>query len=386
MPLEIVRNDITSMKVDAIVNSANPRPVIGGGVDAAIHAAAGRKLLEARRRIGEIAVGDAAITRGGRLASRYVIHTVGPLWKGGASNEAHRLGLCYSRSLDLARRKRCRSVAFPLVSTGAYGFPKDLALRVAIDSIGAFLQEHEMLVYLVVYDRRSYELSEKLFGKIQAFIEGNYVESRRCDDDGRSSLLPDEVPDERALGKPEPCPGFGAGASSGGLPQCSQSLRSCAGAALESPAHVSQPSAAVPGACAPVAGASPRARRWEGRKLEDVLGEVEETFSESLLRLIDERGIPDPQVYKRANLDRKLFSKMRSNKHYQPSKRTALALAVALELSLDETRDFIGRAGYLLTHSSKADLIVEYFIVNGEYDIFKINEALFAFDQPLIGR
>ena len=127
MPLEIVRNDITSMKVDAIVNSANPRPVIGGGVDAAIHAAAGRKLLEARRRIGEIAVGDAAITRGGRLASRYVIHTVGPLWKGGASNEAHRLGLCYSRSLDLARRKRCRSVAFPLVSTGAYGFPKDLA-------------------------------------------------------------------------------------------------------------------------------------------------------------------------------------------------------------------------------------------------------------------
>lgn len=346
MPLIIIRNDITKMQVDAIVNTANPRPVVGGGVDRAIHRAAGPELLAARRKIGDIAMGKAFITPGYRLLSKYVIHTVGPVWQGGAYGERELLASCYWNSLALAEVHACHSVAFPLISAGIFGCPADIAITTAVQAIRDFLQQHEceMDVYLVVFDKKSFQLSDSLFEDVKSYLDEHYVEERlereyRGDDRGRR--LQNLVP----------------------------SAQSCDERLME--------------ATCVLPSKSPMAE--QERSLDDWLETMDDTFSESLLRLIDRKGKKDPEVYKKANVDRKLFSKIRNNPDYQPSKRTALAFAVALELNLDETRDFIGRAGYALSHSSRLDLIVEYFIVHQEYDIFTINETLFAFGQPLLG-
>lgn len=344
MPLIIIRNDITKMQVDAIVNTANPRPVVGGGVDRAIHRVAGPELLAARRKIGDIATGRAFITPGYRLLSKYVIHTVGPIWQGGGHGERELLAACYRNSLALAEVHACHSVAFPLISAGIFGCPADIAIATAVQAIRDFLQQNEMDVYLVVFDKKSFQLSDSLFEDVKSYLDEHYVEDRlereyRGDDRGRR--LRELVP----------------------------SVQSCDERLMEAPCV--SPSK------------SPMAE--QERSLDDWLETMDDTFSESLLRLIDRKGKKDPEVYKKANVDRKLFSKIRNNPDYQPSKRTALAFAVALELNLDETRDFIGRAGYALSHSSKFDLIVEYFIVHQEYDIFTINETLFAFGQPLLG-
>lgn len=346
MPLIIIRNDITKMQVDAIVNTANPRPVVGGGVDRAIHRVAGPELLAARRKIGDIATGKAFITPGYRLLSKYVIHTVGPVWQDGGHGERELLAACYRNSLTLAEVNTCHSVAFPLISAGIFGCPADIAITTAVQAIRDFLQQHEceMDVYLVVFDKKSFQLSDSLFEDVKSYLDEHYVEERlereyRGDDRGRRlrKLMP--------------------------------SVQSCDERLMEAPCVL--PSK-IPMA-------------EQERSLDDWLEMMDDTFSESLLRLIDRKGKKDPEVYKKANVDRKLFSKIRNNPDYQPSKRTALAFAVALELNLDETRDFIGRAGYALSHSSKLDLIVEYFIVHQEYDIFTINETLFAFGQPLLG-
>ena len=346
MPLIIIRNDITKMQVDVIVNTANPRPVVGGGVDRAIHRAAGLELLLARREIGDIATGKAFITPGYRLLAKYVIHTVGPVWQGGGHGERELLAACYRNSLALAEVHACHSVAFPLISAGIFGCPADIAITTAVQAIRDFLQQHEceMDVYLVVFDKKSFQLSDSLFEDVKSYLDEHYVEERlereyRGDD--RERRLREIMP----------------------------SAQSCDDRLMEAPCVL--PSK------------SPMAE--QERSLDDWLETMDDTFSESLLRLIDRKGKKDPEVYKKANVDRKLFSKIRNNPDYQPSKRTALAFAVALELNLDETRDFIGRAGYALSHSSKLDLIVEYFIVHQEYDIFIINETLFAFGQPLLG-
>ena len=353
MPLQIVRNDITRMHVDALVNSANPDPVIGLGVDSVIHEAAGPELLRMRAQVGRIGVGEAACTGAGRLPARMVIHTVGPLWQGGNAGETEALAQCYRSCLEIAARSRCRSIAFPLLSTGTYGFPKDRALRIATQAIGAFLEACELDVYLVVYDRQSYQLSRELREDVENFIADTTAFERDavCRRGGRPGTL-------------------SAFAASAAEPIFSDALEALPNAL------------SIDGADAPrraVCGIAPR-------RLEDVVEQVEEGFSEALLRLIDERDLTDPEVYKRANIDRKLFSKIRSKKGYQPSKPTALALAVALRLDLDETRDLIARAGYALTHANKGDIIVEYFIVRKMWDVMLINETLFAFDQPLIGR
>ncbi len=333
MPFTIVRNDITNMKVDVIVNTANPKPIIGSGVDSTIHEKAGPKLLKARVKIGDIAIGDAAMTSAYDLDAKYVIHTVGPVWRGGSNGEIESLKNCYESALCLAAKKRCRSIAFPLISSGNYGFPKGRALETAISVISHFLLEQEMQVYLVVFDRKSYSLSEQLFSAVESYIDENYVTEAK--------LHAGSLPLQRFL----------------------RETRSVEEAACSE----SKPLLAF------------------HRKLEDVVKEVDDSFSKNLLHLIDQKGLTDPQVYKKANIDRKLFSKIRINENYKPSKMTALALAIALELNLDETKDFIGRAGYALTHSSLFDIIVEYFIVNENYDIFELNAVLFEFDQPVMG-
>ena len=355
MPFEIIRNDITTMQVDAIVNAANPRPVIGYGLDAGIHQKAGEQLLIARKEIGDIAFGDAVITPAFKLDSRYVIHAVSPIWQGGQKMETALLESCYTKSLQLALEHKCESIAFPLLSAGNHGFPKDVALQTAINAFSKFLMKHDMQIYLVVFNRSAFTLSEKLFHSVQSFIDETYIQKKSLEEYGIKNkknvddieLLQLREAMSRRIAKPE----------------CDYQL------------HEIPSAKAV--TTAPVLSAP--------RKLEDLMKEMDETFSESLIRLIDQKGMKDPDVYKRANIDRKLFSKIKNNPDYTPSKSTAIAFAVALELSLDETRDLIGRAGFAMTHSSKFDIIIEYFLREKNYNIFEINEVLFAFDQPLIG-
>lgn len=333
MPFEIVRNDIVKMTVDAIVNTANPDPVVGSGVDAGIHAAAGPKLFEARKKIGKIAVGSAAVTPGFQLPCKHVIHTVGPAWQGGNAGEETLLYECYVNSLKLARRKFCKSVAFPLISAGNYGFPRDRALQIAIRAFSSFLMEYEMQIYLVVFNREAYQLSEKLVNSVASYIDEHYV---------REKLVEEYRTPRQA---------------------CPEARRNEAARyeRYEMPA--------------PMASAS----------LEEMLRQTDKGFSETLLKLIDRSGKKDSEIYTRANVSRQHFSKIRNNRDYRPTKATALAFALALELDMTETRDLIGRAGYALTNSSKFDVIIMYFIQQKNYDLFEINATLFEFDQTLLG-
>ena len=327
MPLQIVRNDITKMKVDAIVNAANSSLLGGGGVDGCIHRAAGPELLAECKMLGGCETGSAKITKGYKLPCKYVIHAVGPRWRDGKHGEREKLVSCYRTSLALAKEHGCETVAFPLISSGIYGYPKDQALKVAIDTISDFLLENDMTVYIVIFDRKAYQISEKLFSDIAAYIDDTYVDAHT--DSRASQLRRMQMLSEEAI---------------------------CG---------------------APMAASA--------KSLDDALSQIDESFSEMLLRKIDEKGMTDAQCYKKANIDRKLFSKIRSDKLYKPSKPTVLAFAIALELPLDETKEMLMKAGFALSHSNKFDIIIEYFIEHGNYNVFEINEALFAFDQSLLG-
>ena len=362
MPLEIVRNDITEMKVDVVVNSAHPTADADGmgGADAAIHRAAGPELLKARREIGDIAAGDAYITPAFRLPAKYVVHTAGPIWQDGRHGERERLAQCYENALRLAVGHHCRSIAFPLISALMIG-----GTREETTAIRAFLADHELHVYLVVFDRKAFRISSALFGDVQDYLDRNYLEELYEEE----CLLEEQTRRRRALDLP--CLGDEAVAEAE-APSVMAPRRRAKRSAAET--------TATGGRAAPKA-----APEKTPRSLSDLLDEVDDTFSQALLRLISAKGKTDPEIYKRANIDRKHFAKIRKNPNYQPGKSTALALAIALELNLDETKDLIGRAGYALSHSNKADIIVEYFIEQAEYDIFTINETLFAFGQPCLG-
>lgn len=350
MPFSIVRNNIVNMQTDAIVNTANPRPVIGAGTDAAVHAKAGPRLLEARKAVGNIPRGQSAVTPAFGLNAEYVIHTVGPVWCGGDRNEGETLQSCYQSALRLAAEKGCRSVAFPLISAGNYGFPKDLALQTAVSAISSFLADHEMTVYLVVFDKSAYVLSEKLFHEVESYIDENLVMELSQIEYGEGKA---EYDRRRILEKEE--------AAVYSCPDRNNLMMVCE-------THSSSEN-----------------NTFSQIRLEKLMDSVGETFSEALIRMIDQRGLKDPEVYKKANISRQLFSKIRNNRDYQPKKTTALAFAVALRLDLDETRELLGRAGYLLSRSSKFDIIVEYFIANKNYDIFELNEVLFAFTDQILG-
>ena len=329
MPLEIVRNDITKMSVDAIVNAANTTLPGGGGVDGAIHRAAGPQLLEECRTLHGCRTGEAKITRGYRLPCKYVIHTAGPIWQDGHHGERELLTACYRNSLSLADKYHCESVAFPLISSGVYGYPKAQALKVAMDTITQFLLDHDMTVYIVVFSKDAFEVSSKLFTDIEAYIDDVYVDEHLSapSESMRMRLQ------RRYLEKAKEC--------------CAPSVAS--------------------DAC-----------------LDDMLSQVDESFAQMLIRKIDERHMTDVQCYKRANVDRRLFNKIKNIPEYRPSKQTALAFAIALKLSLDETKDMLMKAGFALSYSSKADIVVEYCIMTGNYDIMEINQILFKLDlQPL---
>ena len=337
MPLQIIRNDITKMSVDAIVNAANTSLLGGGGVDGCIHRAAGPELLAECSTLHGCETGNAKITKGYHLPCKYVIHAVGPRWRDGKHREQKLLESCYQTSLNLAKENGCQSVAFPLISSGIYGYPKDQALRVAVDTISTFLMENEIMVYIVVFDRKTYKISGKLFADIAAYIDDRYVDEHTDSRSEQRRRL--EVLSEESCFEATPAP---------------------------------LPPEAICKSCS-------------SQSLEEALGQMDESFSEMLLRKIDESGMTDAQCYKKANIDRKLFSKIRSDKSYKPSKPTVIAFAIALELPLSEMKDMLMKAGFALSHSNKFDIIVEYFVEHGNYNVFEINEALFAFDQSLLG-
>ena len=330
MPFEIVRNDITKMKVDVVVNAANKSLLGGGGVDGCIHRAAGPELLAECKLLNGCETGSAKVTKGYHLPCMYVIHAVGPRWIDGNHHEKELLESCYTTSLHLSMEYSCKSIAFPLISSGIYGYPKDQALRIAVEQIRKFLLDHEMMVYLVIFDRKAYEISDKLYSDIATYIDDRYV---------------DEHSDSPSLQRVR--------------------FREFENACLKEES-------------VPLSSANQKS-------ITDWLEDIDESFSEMLLRKINESGMSDAECYKKANIDRKLFSKIRSDKLYKPSKPTVLAFALALELSLEEMQDMLAKAGFALSHSSKFDLIIEYFVKQGNYNVYEINEALFAFDQSLIG-
>ena len=336
MPLEIIRNDITKVSVDAIVNAANSSLLGGGGVDGAIHRAAGPGLLAECQLLGGCEVGKAKITKGYQLPAKYIIHTVGPIWQGGNNHEEQLLADCYRNSLALAKEHQLKSIAFPLISSGAFGYPKEKALQTAISVIGEFLLTDEMMIFLVVFDQASFILSAKLFASITQYIDQNYVAERalqrRLRSTEESCLHEYDLDDSRQFYAPAQSP-----------------------------------------------------LKDRKRSLDDLVEHIDETFSQMLLRLILEKEMTEAETYKKANIDRKHFSKIRSDANYKPSKPTAIAFAIALRLNLDETKDLLLKAGFALSPSSKFDVIIQYFLEEGNYNIFEINETLFAFHQILLG-
>lgn len=383
MPFSIIRADITAVHADAIVNTVSPEAGIGSGVDAAIHQKAGPQLAAARYRLGYLACGQAKATSAFALDARYVIHTAAPLWQGGDCGEEALLRQCYTAALETALACGCESVAFPLLGAGNLGFPGETALACAIGSFRRFLAEHELHIILTVFPQEVFVLSQRLTDAVESCIsEADVQEKLRREYGtapsrfaGRSSFFGTNAAAPNMLHSKESRPK---------RPPKRRSKELCESSRSDAPdkedlfccESMSAPSAA------PISEAKfPAAQTdWDA-----LLRHVDAGFSETLLHLIDASGKSDPEIYKKANIDRKLFSKIRSNPDYRPAKTTALALAFALELDYDQTQDLIGRAGYTLTRSSRFDLIVEYFLRSGWYDLFELNTVLFAHDQPLLG-
>lgn len=339
MPLQIIRQDITKMHVDAIVNTTNEEKIGYSGVDLAVHTVAGSGLDDECAQLPLLGLGQAQITGGYNLPCKYVIHTSGPIWHGGLCGESIILRSCYIESLKLAVKHECQTVAFPLISAGVYCYPKDQVLKFAIQTIAEFLLEHELTVYICVFDRESYTFSQKLFADIQSFIDDDYVEEH------------DEDFYEAFDGSSEDCV-----------------LNKC----CEAPRPVMAPTDVSLGSVA-------------SKSLKDYMNQMDRSFQEMLFDLIDESGMTDVECYKKANVDKRIFSKIKSNKNYRPSKQTAVAFAISLQLDLETTQELLATVGLTLSRSNVFDKIIRYFIHNGNYDIFEINEALFEFDQMLLG-
>ena len=352
MPFEIVRNDITLMQVDAIVNTANPRPVIGRGTDSAIHHKAGPALLQARREIGDIAPGHSAATPAFGLSAKYVLHTVSPAWIDGNHHEMELLRQAYDAALHLAEEKKCESVAFPLMAAGSYGFPKDKALSVAIQAFTDFLMTSDMMIYLVVFNATAYSLSGGLFADVKSYIDENYVAEKSAWEYPRGYGRRGNYRERRDMD--EVFDGVSYSIADDEVSNFAKAVQ--AAPALDS----------------------------VGKKLSDMLDDADETFTEALLRLLNKRGGKDSDVYHQACISRQLFNKIINDKYYQPKKNTVIQLAVGLELDMQQTQELLGKAGYILTRSSKSDLVVQYFISHKRYSMIAIDMALADANLPTI--
>lgn len=348
MPLQIIRQDITKMCVDAIVNTTNEEMTGYSGVDLAVHTAAGPELDRFCRTLTPLGLGSAKITPAFDLPCKYIIHTSGPVWQGGDNDETELLISCYNECLKLAKENKCETVAFPLISSGTYGYPKDKVLKIAISTISTFLFDNEMTVYLLVYDKKSYELSEKLFSGIESYIDDNYA--RRC----AGGFFGATFPREKRLSE-------------------EADYRR-----LMSSECISAPCVEEDYALAPCSiGSVPK------QSLEDFI-KLDESFALKLIKLIDAKGISDVECYKKANVSKQTWHKLMTDKHYKPNKKTAISFAVALELSLDETQNLLSSVGFILSDSSLFDVIIKYCLGNEIYDVFEIDSALFKYDQETL--
>ena len=351
MPLKIIRQDITKIKCDAIVNPTNRHMWPGGGADAAIHEAAGPELLDYCQTLGGVSVGEAKITPAFKLPCKYVIHTAGPEWEGGLSGERVLLRSCYKESMRLAIKHGCKKVAFPLIASGLYGYPKDKVLKEAVDVIRKFLAHYEMEVYIVVYDKTAYSISRELYTDVQSFVDNFYVEMHsdmfdnfREEDNYASYKASRIMSDKMCADEPiEKC-------SIDAAPICYDSIP------------------------------------FQSKRLDNMLKDMDKGFAETLFSYIDKTGVTDVEAYKLSNVGKKTFSKIKCNKDYKPSKITAVSFAVGLHLDLEETRHLLSTAGMCLSRANKFDVIIEYFITTGKYEtIFDVNEVLYQFDQVLLG-
>ena len=365
MPFKIVRNDITKMKVDAIVNTANMAPTYGEGVDTAVYETAGAEaLLAERQKIGFLEEGEVAITPGFALPAKYIIHAVSPYYEDGESGEEEKLRSCYRKSLALACEYHCKSIAFPLISTGSFGYPKEEGMRIAVDEINAFLLQHNMDITLVVFDAESTTLGRKLAPELEAYIDANYVEEKqekeyifgkrlmstpRRKNVTTSFLRPIAAKDDVVDKQPDIC-----------------EMKTCA----------------LPNMAAePDSGADYGADYdsfWEENEsaLKERMKHMSDTFQEYLLYLIESRGLTNAEVYKRAIITKQLFSKIKLNPNYHPDKATAMRLCVGAKLSLDETKDLLARAGYALSPCDKRDIIFSFFIEKEVWDMIEIDIML----------
>ena len=379
MPFEIIRNDITKVAADAIVNTANPAPVIGAGTDFAVHKAAGPKLLEARKKIGEIPIGCCRSTKAYDLPAKYVLHTVSPAWQDGTHDELALLRRAYDAALSEAKRLRCRSVAFPLMAAGSYGFPMDQALSIAIRAFTDFLLTNEMKITLVIFNGKAFSLASGLFADVKSFIDENYVREQNEEEYARPRPgRRFDVREERASYQNFRPASAVMGSAASKAEKESSAFPAAVKAEKKTVAKPSSSFAARPAAPRPAA--SPAAP--QSASLDDFLKQTETGFAEHLISLIDEKGLKDSTVYHRAQISRQLFNKIINVKNYQPGKNTAIQLALGLELDLDETQKLLGKAGYALTRASKADLVVQYYIDRKQYSIPQINIALFDCGLP----
>jgi len=390
MPLKIVRNDITKMQCDALVNTANEYPVVGRGCDTAIYEAAGYEQLLSYRKehIGKVKEGDVFLTPAFALPARYIIHAVSPAFHGGDRGEERKLRACYKKSLELARQEKCRSIAFPLIATGSYRYPKEEGLRIAVDEINAFLLQHSMEVFLVVYDEMAAELGKRLAPDLKSYLaDAMEVREEAVYYDRREQAWLD---DSERIDREESCwentgridreafSGFNRplGAPAAPLPKASASMPKPAapGRKGRTPAPQSS-SASLPdkvNASAPI----PDFYAGYDSKLEERIKHLSDTFSEYLMYLIRSKGLTNADVYKKAIVDKKVFSKIKNNKHAHPSKMTAMCLCVGARLNIDETRDLLARAGYALSPCDMTDMIFSFFIENGIYDMFELDIQL----------
>ena len=357
MPFEIIRDDITNLKVDAIVNPTNNRLKSSSGTCGAIFKKAGlEKLQKECDKIGHINTSEAVVTKGYDLNAKYIIHTVGPIWHGGNHDEEKILYKTYLNCLNLAKRKRIKSIAFPLISSGHFGFPNEKALKCATSAIKDFLSEEDMMIYLVIFDKKSFAISKKLFQSVKQYIDDNYIDNYQFSSRNRRRR------DERDLLDNYLCDCMHMIENNISI---EENIKAKAPKQIKSSKTIFHDT-------------------FKKKSLEETLSKLDETFAQMLFRLIDSTGKTDSEIYKKANIDRRLFSKIRKNKDYNPSKNTAIALAIALELDIDETKKLLEKAGFALSHSNKFDVIIEYFITEKNYNIFEINETLFAFDQNIL--
>lgn len=374
MPFSIVRDDISRVHADVLVNAANVRLAPGGGVCGALFSAAGfDEMRAACEAIGGCATGDAVATPAFNLPARWCVHAVGPIWRGGRAHEEELLRRCYRSAFARAVELGARSVAFPLISAGIYGFPVERALAIAREEVAAFLRHHdEVALTLVVFERAVVQMGNALVEQVQEYIDDEYVDS--------SSFMRRDMGElERELRWAEDAsaPLSVEMAEPVALPEYLQ----------EDDASTVMPSAPRPFVAANIRmpGAPSRAGATLDAEIAQLVATLDSPFSTTLLALIDARGMTDAEVYHRANISRQLFSKIRGNESYRPSKQTVVALAIALELDMSATQDLLARAGFTLSKSSKFDVIVRFFIERGIYDLFQLNEVLFAYDLPLVG-